>query len=59
MLATRAVDARQESVDKWLNEYVGHFLREAGVKAGQIKISKFNSVCSESKRQHLYTKAVW
>ncbi len=58
MLARRAVDARQGSVDKWVNEYASHFLRAARVKAGQIKISKFNSVCCESKRRHSYTKAV-
>jgi len=38
MLTRRAVDVRQRSADQWLNEYVGHFLREAEVKAGQIKI---------------------
>ncbi len=38
MLARRAVDARQGSVDKWVNEYASHFLRAAGVKAGQTVV---------------------
>jgi len=38
MLTRRAIDVRQTSADKWLNEHVDHFLREAGVKVGQTVV---------------------